>query len=117
MIDQSVLKRDLQNCIADWPAQLRHYYSSTNPAAFQQATVNVNTLDDISQLLEGGLLDNMTMTILAVAADFTFTPRNRDRCDVQMSDGTWLRLEVKRMPDYYAPLGPELIFTLGTPEA
>lgn len=83
-IDQSALQRDITAQINDWPVQMRHYYDPNNAASFHQAAVGLNTSDDISQLLDGGLLDNATADVIARAIDFSPLPKPRDRVDIQI---------------------------------
>jgi len=115
MIDESALQRDVTAHIADWPVNIRHYYDPDNDTLFHQTTAGLNTTDDISDLLEGGLLDKPDADIIALASTLNPLPKNRDRVDVQMADGTWHRFEVKRMPDIYNPLGPDIQFHIGSP--
>src|SRR5215472_15419247 len=102
MIDQGALTRDAQADIADWPIQLRHYYS---PTQFDQVTCGFNATDDSSFLMPAGLLEKMDGDIIAIQSDFVHGfPRNRDRVDILQSDGlTWLRFEVKHTPDVIDP--------------
>jgi hypothetical protein len=112
MLDQDALKRDAQSCISDWPVSIRHYYSA---AEYDEVTAGLNTGDDVSELMEGGLLDKPDMDIIAIFDDFTHgAPQNRDRVDVLIG-GNWLQFEVKRTPDIYDPLGPTYQFKIGSP--
>ena len=112
MIDSAALKRDAQANIADWPVTIRHYYNSTQ---YDQVTAGLNSRDDISQLMEGGLLDKPSVDIIAIADDFVHgLPANRDRVDLLLA-GNWIQLEVKSTPDAYDPLGPTYQFTIGSP--
>jgi hypothetical protein len=114
MIDQDALKRDAQADIADWPIQLRHYYNATQ---FDQVTCGLNATDDMSLLMDGGLLERMDGEIMAIADDFVNGfPKNRDRVDILQADGvTWLRFEVKHTPDVFDPLGATYQFRIGSP--
>ncbi len=114
MIDQTAIVRDARACIADWPATLRHYYS---PTQYDQVTVGINATDDVSDLLDGGLLDKPQIEVTAIAQDFVNgLPKNRDRVDLLIG-GNWVQLEIKRTPDAYDPLQTTYSFRIGTKNA
>lgn len=115
MIDAAALKRDARGCIGDWPVTIRHYYS---PTLFDTAIVGLNAKDDLSQLMEAGLLDKPDVDIISIVDDFPHgLPANRDRIDLLIDPiaVTYVQLEVKRTPDAYDPLGPTYQFTIGSP--
>jgi hypothetical protein len=109
MIDPDAIQRDAQANIADWPVTIRHLGVEIQAA--------LNTTSDISQLLEGGLLDNPDATVLAIREDFTALPQCRDIVELKLADDSWMPWEVKRVPDLYDPLLPHIQFTIGTPDA
>lgn len=126
MIDASVIERDARADIADWPTRIRHYYDLTH---YQEAEVHTNTVNEVSVLQSGGLLDQMVVNVLAMAGDFDPLPQVRDRVDVEVRensaifdirdmDGTlWRTMEVKRAPDYYDAGNPTFQLSLGTRNA
>ena len=82
-----------------------------------QISASLNTTDDVSQLMPGGLLDDPDATVLAIRSDFPVLPRPRDLIELMLANASWLTLEVKRVPDYYDPILPHIQFTIGTPNA
>jgi hypothetical protein len=115
VIDTATLKRDAQADIADWPVLIRHYYDGVS---YVEVVAGLNTEDDLSVLQAGGLLDDVSMGIIAIADDFAVhgLPKSRDRVDLQLRDASWKRLEVKRTPDFYDPLAATIQFTIGSPD-
>ena len=113
MISAVTLDKDVHGCIADWPVTIRHY---TTQSAYYQITAGLNPTDDVSTLLEGGLLDNPRVDIIAATIDLQRRPEPRDRVDVLQSDGvTWERFEVKRVSTLPDPMSRHMLFTLGSP--
>lgn len=109
MIDPDIIKRDAQANIADWPVTIRF--------GGAQIRAGLYASEDISGLMPGALLDNPTMTVLAIRSDFTVLPKPRDLIDLQLADGSWKTFEVKSVPEYYDPILPHFQFTLGSPNA
>src|ERR1700730_2304079 len=110
-IDQSVLKRDAQGCIADYPVTIRHYWSATQ---YTEVTAGLNSLSDANVLDPGALLDDPRVDLIAIADSFQFLPQQRDRVDLQLRDYLCKTFEIKNVMDYY-DIGPTLQFTIGTP--
>lgn len=109
-LDLSVIKRHAVAVIAKFPVTIRHMN------VLIQATLN--TTDDISQLMAGGLLDDPDATVIAIRTDFVALPKPRDLVDLLLAgSGGWKTFEVKRVIDYYHPLMPTIQFTIGTPNA
>jgi hypothetical protein len=107
-IDTSVLKRDAQANIADWPATIRHHA--------REITVHCNAGSDISDVLEGGLLDDMSITLVAISDDFGGDlPQPRDLLELQLKDGSWQEFEIQRVPDLYDPNSPTIQLVIGNP--
>ena len=114
MIDATTLRRDVRADIADWPALIRHYYNDTQ---YVEIAAAMSTEDTLNLLQEGGLLDDTSFGILAVAEDFTQgLPQARQRIDLKQRDGSWLKQEVKRTPDFHDAIAVHIQFTIGTPD-
>jgi hypothetical protein len=111
-IDQSVLLRDARACVADYPCQIRHYYTSTS---YHEVTAHFNATDDYSVLEEGGLLNRSSMQITIITGDLMPLPLCRDRLDLLTGD-QWIQFEIKRTPDYYDPNGATMDLIIGTPD-
>ena len=110
MIDPTVLKRDAQANILDWPVIARHLGRSI--------TVGLMATQDIEVLLsEGaGLLDDMSLMVTAISDDFgDRLPKHRDEFQIQLKNGKWKKFEVSGVPDYYDPLTPTITINLQSP--
>jgi hypothetical protein len=103
-IDAAVIERDARANIGDWPVKLTHLN--------KEITASLQGLEDVSQLMVGGLLDDMLLRIVAINSDFIKRPQARDLMDVQLKSGEWKTFEVANPVDYYDPLSPTITFTL-----
>jgi len=112
--------------MAQWPATIRHYYDPNNPNSYHEVTVACNPVSEVSVLESGGLLDRSNINVMAMVADLTPIPMNRDRVDMKIKpgspvfsytdgEGTWQSFIVIRTPDFYDPILPHISFVLGNP--
>ena len=106
-IDPNVFKRDAQANIADWAVTIRHREKEI------QAALNA-TADALDPLM-GGLLDDMQLTLMVIEDDFVELPQPRDLIELRLKDGSWLELEIQKVPDLYDPLLPTVTLIVGNP--
>ena len=107
-IDPSVIKRDARSNIADWPATIRHNQ--------REIIVHCNATSDVSTVLDGGLLDEMSLTLIAISDDFgDALPQPRDLVELQLKNGTWREFEITSVPDLYDPNSPTIQLVIGNP--
>ena len=125
-IDPATVGRQARAGMGQWPATSRHYYDPNNPASYHEVTVATNPVSEISVLESGGLLDRSNINVMAMVADLSPIPMNRDRVDLKIKtgspvydsidgEGTWQRFMVLRTPDFYDPILPHISFVLGSP--
>ncbi len=107
MIDSDTLKRDARANILDWPVKARY--------KGRPLTVGLQAVEDVESLMSGGILDDMALSVLAIADDFNVTPKRFDSFEIQLADGTWKRLEIRNVPDRLDPLGPTFTIYLQSP--
>jgi hypothetical protein len=108
MLDRETLARDLKNCINEFPVTCRH--------KGHQFTARLNTTDEIMQTLDGGLRDNMSISIIADSRDFkNMQPRSMDEFQV-LFNGKWIKFQIRSVPDYYDPMYPGVWINLQSPQ-
>ncbi len=107
MINAAVIKRDAQANIADWPVTIRHRE--------KEIIVHLSATSDTLDPLMGGLLDDMSITLVAVSDDFVALPQPRDLLTIRLRDGSWIEFEIQRVPDFYDPLSPTIQLSVGNP--
>jgi len=109
MISEEALKRDVRANIADWPVECRW--------KGRQFTAGLASYQDLETLMQGGLLDDMTINILAVIDDFgPVMPRQREKFEVREANGKWLAFDIASVPDRHDPLGPTISINLQSPD-
>jgi hypothetical protein len=93
MLDRDVLARDAKNCINEVPITVRHKN--------RQFTARLNATEDIMQTLDGGLRDNMSISIIAAKGDFgNIPPKSMDDFFV-LNNGKWNKFQVRNVPDLF----------------
>lgn len=108
MIDPSVIESDARANLLDWPAKIRH--------KGRVITVGLSAIEDMLALMPGGQLDDMSFSFMAIGSDFApIFPKTNDECEVQLKDGTWLKLMVRNTPDRYDPISPTITVYLQSP--
>jgi hypothetical protein len=108
MIDQAALKRDAQANISDWPTQARF--------RGKPLTVGLSSAQDAELLMAGGILDDRTFVITAIADDIGEpVPRKYEKFQILLSNGSWLNCEIAGAPDKFDPLGVTVTILLQSP--
>lgn len=108
-IDQATLKRDAQAVIADWPVQARY--------KGKLLTVRIYNSGTMGMILEGGILDDATITVTAIADDFGKRPPEPfELFEFQQRDGKWRKFSIKDVPNRFDPLTPTYTLILNTEE-
>ncbi len=107
-IDQSVLQRNLKDCISQFPVKARH--------GGRTMFVKLNSTGDLIQTLDAGTRDNMSISCVAAKNDFgNRPPKSLD--DFEIFDGSkWIMFQIRDVPDYFDPLSPGYMINLQSPD-
>jgi hypothetical protein len=106
-IDQATLARKLENCIAKFPVRVRHLGREF------QARLNATT--DIAQLMDGGILDNMSIQVIAPKGKFADRlPQSMQDFDILVNN-IWKTFQIRDVPDFYDTLSPSFTINLQSP--
>jgi hypothetical protein len=108
VLDYATFTNDLRNCIATFPVKARHQG--------REFDVRVLSTTDVITAVEGGTLDNMTMSVVAARDDFgDILPKSMDDFYVLVQDD-WVLFQVRDVPDFYDPRVHILQVNLQSPQ-
>src|SRR5215475_8115564 len=95
-IDQDTLARKLRNCIAKFPVKARHLG--------REFAVRLNATADVIQVMDGGTLDSMRITVIAAKGDFADRPPISMEAFELLISGVWMEFQIRDVPDEFDPL-------------
>lgn len=108
MINVDTIKRDARANIKDWPVTIRY------GGVTMQADLNAGGGAGI--LLDGGTLEDSTLTFTAIADDFTKLPEPFKLLELKLANGKWKKLNIVNVPDLLDPLSPTITIITNTEE-
>jgi hypothetical protein len=108
-IDTTQFTRDLRATIADLSVNIR-FPRRTGPIITASYAAGFDTVS----VIEPGLEDVFSATLVAVKADFTSgLPEDGDKIEMQNKAGTWDVFEVKRVMGTHDPSNEDLTIGIG----
>lgn len=109
MIDPNIIAKDLRAMIGDWPVTLRYKGRAIIASLQSQAS--------LTDVMESGLLDDASLTIIGVAADFgKAIPENEEDIDLLLPTGKYHTFKITNVPDRYDPIDRSITLVLGSPD-